>query len=222
MPTGRCARALTQGDIASWIVAGEYTTRAPARHRYDVGLSYSTQRYDGGNFAALARRHRRQPQRRRALRVRHLRDLADPDADLRRPLRALRLPRRRQPDQPARRADATSRRSTSASARCCRAARVAPGAEEFMPRVDSGIWLPPQRTFSSIRARSCRSRPSAPITSRSRSSATSRRRRVSLRAFRQHVADQIVTLFGVERAGCDRRPSATISSATSAMRTRSD
>ncbi len=31
--------ALTQGDIASWIVAGEYTTRAPARHRYDIGLS---------------------------------------------------------------------------------------------------------------------------------------------------------------------------------------
>src|SRR2546429_2450956 len=45
--------ALTQGDIASWIVAGEYTTRAPARHRYDVGGSYSTQRYDGGNFATL-------------------------------------------------------------------------------------------------------------------------------------------------------------------------
>src|SRR5262245_49067089 len=42
--------ALTQGDIASWIVAGEYTTRAPSRHRYDLGVSYSTQRYDGGNF----------------------------------------------------------------------------------------------------------------------------------------------------------------------------
>src|SRR5262249_3724828 len=45
--------ALTQGDIASWIVAGEYTTRAPARHRYDLGWSYATQRYDGGNVAAL-------------------------------------------------------------------------------------------------------------------------------------------------------------------------
>ena len=45
--------ALTQGDIASWIVAGEYITRAPARHRYDLGLSYSTQHYEGGNFAAL-------------------------------------------------------------------------------------------------------------------------------------------------------------------------
>src|SRR5207302_1191014 len=45
--------SLTQGDIASWIVAGEYTTRAPARHRYDLGWSYSMQRYDGGNIAAL-------------------------------------------------------------------------------------------------------------------------------------------------------------------------
>src|SRR5207247_662882 len=50
----RPARAgLPRGDIASWIVAGEYTTRAPARHRYDIGLSYSKQRYEGGNFAAL-------------------------------------------------------------------------------------------------------------------------------------------------------------------------
>ena len=32
---------------------GDYVTRAQARHRYDIGLSYSTQRYDGGNFAAL-------------------------------------------------------------------------------------------------------------------------------------------------------------------------
>src|SRR5262249_50806698 len=46
--------ALTQGDIQSWIVAGEYTTRAPARHRYDLGWAYSTQRYDGGNVATLS------------------------------------------------------------------------------------------------------------------------------------------------------------------------
>ena len=29
--------AMTQGDIASWIVAGEYVTRVPARHRFDLG-----------------------------------------------------------------------------------------------------------------------------------------------------------------------------------------
>jgi len=41
--------ALTQTDMSSWIVAGSYATRAPARHRYDLGMSYSTQRYDDGS-----------------------------------------------------------------------------------------------------------------------------------------------------------------------------
>ncbi|MGC4085866.1 MAG: carboxypeptidase-like regulatory domain-containing protein [Vicinamibacterales bacterium] len=47
------AGALTQSDITSWVVAGSYSMRAPARHRYDVGMSYSTQRYGGGNPLAL-------------------------------------------------------------------------------------------------------------------------------------------------------------------------
>ena len=45
--------ALSQADISSWVVAGTYSTRGPARHHYDIGLSYATQRYDGGNPAAL-------------------------------------------------------------------------------------------------------------------------------------------------------------------------
>ena len=166
--------ALTQGDIASWIVAGEYTTRAPARHRYDIGLSYSTQRYEGGNFATL-------------------RDVTDgsrnagalyafdtfsispvADADLRRPLRALRLPRRRQPDQPARRADATSRPITSASARCCRAARWRRAPRSSCRGSTAASCC--RRSARSPRSPPAgRSKPSAPTTSRSRSSATSRR-----------------------------------------------
>ena len=46
--------AMTQGDVASWMVSGSYLTRAPARHVYDLGMSYSLQRYDGSNPAALA------------------------------------------------------------------------------------------------------------------------------------------------------------------------
>ncbi|MBK5298567.1 MAG: carboxypeptidase regulatory-like domain-containing protein, partial [Vicinamibacteria bacterium] len=46
--------AMTQGDVASWMVSGSYLTRAPARHVLDVGMSYSLQRYDGSNPAALA------------------------------------------------------------------------------------------------------------------------------------------------------------------------
>src|SRR4029077_16655123 len=46
--------AMTQGDLASWIVAGSCKSVDAASHAYDVGWSYSTQRYDGGNAAALA------------------------------------------------------------------------------------------------------------------------------------------------------------------------
>src|SRR6185436_1698404 len=45
--------AVTQGDISSWVLSGDYISHATERHRYDIGMSYSTQRYDGGNFAAL-------------------------------------------------------------------------------------------------------------------------------------------------------------------------
>jgi hypothetical protein len=46
--------AMTQGDVASWMVSGSYLTAAPARHVLDVGMSYSLQRYDGSNPSALA------------------------------------------------------------------------------------------------------------------------------------------------------------------------
>ena len=187
--------ALTQGDIASWIVAGEYTTRAPAQHRYDIGLSYSTQRYEGGNVAAL-------------------RDVTDgsrnagalyafdtfsiaPMLTLTYGARYARYdyleggslisPRVALTFEPA----DHFRVSTMMSSRA-----VAPGAEEFMPRIDSGMLLPPQRTFSSIVAgrpfEAERTNHMEVEIERDIASAT-----VSLRAFRQHVSDQIVTLFGV-------------------------
>jgi hypothetical protein len=69
-----------------------------------------------------------------------------------------------------------------------------------MPRLDSGIWLPPQRTFSSLLS-------SRPLQAERANhvefevehdvaSAT-----VSLRAFRQHVNNQLVTLFGISAPG---------------------
>jgi hypothetical protein len=191
--------ALTQGDLASWIVAGEYTTRAPARHRYDIGLSYSTQRYEGGNFAAL-------------------RDVTDGtrnagalyafDTFSITPVltvtyggrysrydylegRSLFSPRVALTVEPA----AHFRVSTILSSRA-----VAPGAEEFMPRMDSGIWLPPQRTFSSLVSGSPleaeRTNHMEFEVERDVAAAT-----FSLRTFRQHVENQLVTLFGLEMPG---------------------
>ena len=46
--------ALNQGDLSSWMVAGNYATRHAASHRYSFGMSYGLHRYEGGNAAALA------------------------------------------------------------------------------------------------------------------------------------------------------------------------
>ena len=191
--------ALTQGDIASWIVAGEYTTRAPARHRYDLGWSYSMQRYDGGNIAALRSvtdgsrnagvlygfdTYSITPMLAVTYGGRYARyDYLD-DRGLLSPRISLTL-------SPAEH----FRISTMLSQRA-----VAPGAEEFNPRIESGVWLPPQRTFSSLVA----SHPlEAEYTNHveveaERDVATAT---VSIRAFHQHVADQLATLFGIDVPG---------------------
>src|SRR5947209_20624003 len=69
-----------------------------------------------------------------------------------------------------------------------------------MPRLDSGILLPPQRTFASIAAgtpfEAERTNHAEIEVERDLASAT-----ISLRAYRQHVSDQIVTLFGVNAQG---------------------
>jgi hypothetical protein len=188
--------ALTQGDIASWIVAGEYTTRAPARHRYDLGWSYATQRYDGGNFAAL--RNVTDGSRNAGVVFGYDTFSISPAVTLTyggryavydylddRSLVSPRVALTVQPVDHLRLSAVLSRRS------------VAPGAEEFIPRGDSSVWLPPQRTFAPLDSR-------MPLQAertdhvelgveRDIAAAT-----VSLRAFRQRIDDQIVTVFGLD------------------------
>ncbi|HMD37350.1 MAG TPA: TonB-dependent receptor [Vicinamibacterales bacterium] len=186
--------ALTQGDVASWIVAGDYTTRAPATHRIDTGWSYSAQRYDGVNFRNAADGTRNAG----AVyafdtysvtpaitltyggRFAHYDYLEDG---------TLLSPRASVTLSPADR----FRISTLVSRRA-----LAPGAEEFMPRMDTAVWLPPQRTFSSLAGQL-----QAEYTNhveveveRDLAAAT-----ISVRAFKQHVTDQLVTVFGVDMPG---------------------
>jgi TonB dependent receptor/Carboxypeptidase regulatory-like domain len=192
--------ALTQGDIASWIVAGSYATRTPARHRYDVGLSYATQRYDGGNTAALRTvtdgsrnagaiygidTFTISPAVTLTYGARYSRYDYLSDRSLVSPRVALTL-------APAEHL----RINTLISSRA-----VAPGAEEFLPPADNGIWLPPQRTFSPLDA----TQPlSAERTThvdveveRDLGSAAT----LMFRGFHQHVDDQLVTMFGVQMPG---------------------
>src|SRR5689334_1124367 len=45
--------AMNQTDLSSWMLAGSYVVKASVPHRYQFGMSYSLQRYEGGNTAAL-------------------------------------------------------------------------------------------------------------------------------------------------------------------------
>jgi hypothetical protein len=191
--------ALTQGDISSWIVAGEYTTRAPARHRYDLGWAYSTQRYDGGNFAALSEvtdgsrnagsmfaydTFSISPRVTLTYGGRYARyDYLD-DRSLFSPRASLTI----EPFDHFRVSGAVSHRA------------VAPGAEEFSPRMENAVWLPPQRTFASIdRSQPLQAERTDHVeleVERDIAAAT-----VSVRAFRQHTSDQQVTIFGLDLPG---------------------
>jgi hypothetical protein len=191
--------AITQGDISSWIVAGSYATHAPARHQYDVGLSYSTQRYNAGNPAAF---HDVGDTSRNAGAVYGFDTFTiNPTLQLTYGTRYARYdylegrslvsPRVALTVSPAR----TVRLTGSLSRRA-----IAPGAEEFLPPADGGIWLPPQRTFSSLSSdeplRAERTTHAQIELERDIRGAT-----LVLRGFTQHVDNQLVTAFGVDVPG---------------------
>lgn len=192
--------ALTQGDIASWIVAGSYLTRKAARHRYDIGLSYATQRYEGGNPAAL--RDVRDGSRNAgaiygfdtftispAVAVTYGARYARYDYLLDRGAISPRLGLTVVPAEGFRVGALLTART------------LAPGAEEFLPPGDTGIWLPPQRTFSSLDGRMPLAAERATHFSVEVERDLGAASAVTFRAFRQHVNDQLVTMFGVDVPG---------------------
>ena len=73
---------------------------------------------------------------------------------------------------------------------------VAPGAEEFEPSAFTGVWMPPQRTFSPFDPaegfRAERSRHAEFVVEHQFAAFT-----VNARGFRQGIENQLVTLFGV-------------------------
>ena len=186
--------AMTQGDVASWMVSGSYLTRAPARHVLDVGMSYSLQRYDGSNPSALAAVS---DGNRYAGMVYAIDSWSVTDrislaygarfANYGYIDKALVSPRARLTVAPI----DTVRVSVGASRRS-----LAPGAEEFVPSMVAGTWLPPERTFAPIKGTTFvpeRTRHLDVAVEHDLTDSTM----VGVRAFTQRTKDQIVTLFGM-------------------------
>jgi len=197
---------MTEGDLASWILAGSYTRHTPAAHAYEAGVSYGTQRYLGGNGDALA-----------AMRdgSRNVGSMYAFDSwTIARPVRVgygakyarydyltdrgLWSPRASIAVQPSAHDSLTLRATVSHR-------EVAPGAEEFLPPT-VGLWLPPERTFSPVGHGTFRDErhdqveigmertwPGAIV--------------VGVRVFDQRVDNQLVTLFGIGLADAAESPS---------------
>lgn len=184
--------AMNSGDVTSWTMAGDYATRASANHQLTLGMTYSLQAYRGGNFAALQAvpdGHRkvgsvsashefalaRQWKFAYGGRYEHY-DYLRGAGQLSPMARVTFLP------------TAHLRLHAKASLQ-----QVAPGAEEFVPRADAQ-WVPLQRTFAPLGANRFdteRVRQVELGAAREFSGAT-----VSVRAFRQAVQNQLVTVFG--------------------------
>jgi hypothetical protein len=187
---------ITEGDLASWIVAGSYRRAAAAEHRYEAGLSYAMQRYLGGNADALAAM--RDGSRNVGAMYAYDNWKVAPRLTLEYGARyakydyladgGLASPRASVMVQPL--ADDPLTVKATVSHR-----EIAPGAEEFVPSA-IGPWLPPERTFSSVSRR-----PFVPERMDHVELAAEREWRdavvIGMRVFRQRVDDQIVTLFGV-------------------------
>lgn len=186
--------AMSEGDVASWIVAGSFVARRSSTHAYTVGLSYSTQQYQGGNPAALAAvtDNSRNVGEVYAYDSFKISPIATLDFGGRYARfdylenRGLLSPRATFTLEPVK----GTRISSTVTQQM-----VAPGAEEFLPSRIGGPWLPPERTFAPLFGNQLRAE-------RTRYVDVGFEQHFSdsilgVRRFVQSVDDQIATLFAI-------------------------
>jgi outer membrane receptor protein involved in Fe transport len=187
--------AMNQSDLSSWMLAGSYIVKADVPHRYRFGMSYSLQRYEGGNAAALALPDTARNvgsvfaydewQVSRYIAVGYggsyaRYDYLTGDGQLSPSFSATFTP------TPSWRLRASASRQVSA-----------PGAEEFLPPT-TAEYLPPQRTFSPLSKAGLRTQDMQHYefaVERVMNGAT-----LAVRGFDQRIEDQTVTVFGLRRS----------------------
>jgi hypothetical protein len=188
--------AMNQSDLSSWMLAGSYVVKADVPHRYQFGMSYSLQRYEGGNTAALgsvtdtARNVGSvfaydEWQVSRYISVGYGANYARYDYMDGPTLFSPRLSATFSPTD-AWRVRMSASRDLSA-----------PGAEEFIPPM-TAEYLPPQRTFSPLSKAGLH-----PQDLQNYDVGIERvfnGAALSVRAFEQRIDDQTVTVFGLRRS----------------------
>jgi outer membrane receptor protein involved in Fe transport len=188
--------AMNQSDLSSWMLAGSYVVKADVPHQYQFGMSYSLQRYEGGNTAALgavsdtARNVGSvfaydEWQVSRYVAFGYGANYARYDYMDGSALFSPRLSATFSPTKSWRVRAAASREVS------------APGAEEFIPPT-TAEYLPPQRTFSPLSKAALRMQEQENYeigVERVMNGAI-----IGVRAFEQRIDNQTVTVFGLRRS----------------------
>lgn len=187
--------AMSEGDLSSWIVAGTFVSKRTGIHSYDLGYSYSTQEYQGGNPLALA-----------AVTdgSRNVGELYALDrwtvgerVTLEYGGRYSRYDYLVAPGLFSPRAGLTLAPTSTTRMTAVVAQRmIAPGAEEFLPPAFGGPWLPPERTFSPLAGNDFhaeRARYLDLVVEHDFARAYS----VGVRRFLQDIDNQSMTIFGM-------------------------
>ncbi|HEY7474214.1 MAG TPA: TonB-dependent receptor [Vicinamibacterales bacterium] len=191
--------ALTAGDLSSWVLLGEYEARETRAHAFRLGMSFSAQGHFDRQGAALS-----VP----ATDIRNVGGIYGFDLWRIRPGLTLdygvRFDRY---DYVASRfisprvgARVTLFKDTHLLTIASRRI-VAPGADEFLPPPSTGLWLPPERTFSSLVARRPLNAEQVhhfEIGIEREFGPAGATRTISVRRFRHAVTNQVATLFGVD------------------------
>jgi hypothetical protein len=194
--------AMSEGDLSSWIVAGSFVSRREGLHSYDLGLSYSTQEYQGGNPLALAAVS---DGSRNVGEVYALdRWTVAPGLSVEYGGRYARYDYLAQPGLFSPRAGLTLEPTDKTRVTAVLAQRmIAPGAEEFLAPALAGPWLPPERTFSPLNGNILRVE-RARYLDVSLEHDLNRTYTLGIRRFFQGVDNQGMTIFGMRSPSGER------------------
>ena len=191
--------AMTTGVVSSWVASGAYRSDSRGPHHLGFTASYGRQRYEGGNPAALT-----VPSE-----SRYAASFGVTDVWTVSPLlsveyggrystygyieeNALFNPRLGFTVTPVR---GTRVRVVAAQE------HVAPGGEEFLPPSQSGLWLPPERTFAALSSQGGLHPERTRHLDIALEQDLTEHYVVGVRRFYQDVRDQMSTLFGVDTIG---------------------
>lgn len=195
----------SQGDLGSWFVSGALKSRGHVSHAYDVNVSYSTLRFSSSSGAKTGVPVTAAEDSRAVGTVHGLdRWQLSPEISLTYAAGYSRYDYMGGSGYLSPRAELTIKPAPSVRFRTSVSRHVlAPGAEEFMPPISAGVWVPSSRMFDSLPGDSLRAE-RAKNYEFAVEHDWGRGYTLTARTFFQEVDNQLVALFGFDDVAADR------------------